>query len=45
MEGLILIQSVDTPSVGDMQETWADPPQGPPSRERISCHHKQTHQQ
>ena len=34
MGRLILIHNVNAPNVGDMQSTWADPPQGPPSKER-----------
>ena len=34
MRRLSLIHSVNAPSVGDMKQTWPDPPQGPPSKAR-----------
>ena len=34
MGRLSLIHNVNAPSVGYMQRTWPDPPQGPPSKER-----------
>lgn len=33
MRRLSLINNVNAPSVGDMKQTWPDPPQGPPSKE------------